>query len=155
MTATQPAACPIAHDYDPFDHEGFEFWRKARRETPVFFHEGLNAYVITRYADVARVLGDRGEHVSAAPALRPNIVPTPEAGKIMHDSGLVLVPTVVDEDGDEHKKHRRAAQPPFTVNRVRALEDFVRHQVVDQIEAIVDDGRADESTRSSTTPPAA
>lgn len=134
---------PSVDDFDPMKHQNFEFWARARKETPIFFHEQTQAYWLTRHADVDRVLGDRGAHVSAEPALHPNIQPIEEAGKVMHESGLVLAPSIVDEDGEEHKKHRRAAQPPFTVNKVQELRDFIRDQVTLKLDEIVKKGEAD------------
>lgn len=138
-----PANCPVVNDLDPFDHEAFDFWKRARAATPVFYNEQTDAYWITRYEDCSRILGDRGAYVSAAPALRPNVVPIEEAGKIMAESGLVLAPSIVDEDGDEHKKHRRAAQPPFTRAVVEELDQFIRGQVTSRLDAIVRNGEAD------------
>ncbi|MCW2985829.1 MAG: cytochrome [Conexibacter sp.] len=146
-TIEQPAGpahgVPVVNDFDPFEHENEAFWQNARQNTPIFYNEQTNAYWLTRYADCDRVLGDRGTHVSAHPALAPNIQPIPEASKIMQESGLVLAPSIVDEDGEEHKKHRRAAQPPFTVNKVQELRDFIRRQVTEKLDAIVKNGQAD------------
>lgn len=74
MTATDhpPAPtgrCPVAHDFDPFDGTPESFFSTARQERPVFYHEGLGAYVLTRYEDCKRLLGDRSGAVSASAAL--------------------------------------------------------------------------------------
>jgi cytochrome P450 len=139
------AGIPVNNDFDPFTGEPEPFFATARRETPVFWHDGLGAYVLTRYADVRRVLGDRGGNVSARPALlhHLNVAPIPEAQRILGESGFVLAPSIVDEDGDDHKLHRTAAQTGFTPQRIRPLEEFIRRQVDQRLDAIIADGRAD------------
>lgn len=135
--ATLPGAAPAVEDFDPFLHENFEFWKRARAETPVFWHEPTGAYWITRYADCDRVLGDRGRFVSARTALAPNIEPIAEAQRILSESGFVPGPSIVDEDGEDHARHRRATQPPFTVSRIGALREFVAEQIAARLDAFV------------------
>jgi hypothetical protein len=139
------AGCPVAHDFDPFEGMPHAFFAKARKETPVFYHEAIRGYVLTRYEDCRRLLGDRTGGVSAEAALMShlNVAPTPEAMRILGESGFVPAPSVVDEDGDEHKLHRGAAQTPFTPSRSRAMADFTRRQVAERLDAIVRDGAAD------------
>ena len=144
-TSAGAARCPVAHDFDPFDGTPGAFFEKARQETPVFYHEGIRAYVLTRYADVKRLLGDRSGAVSARPALLShlNVQPMPEAMQVLQGSGFVIAPSIVDEDGVEHKLHRAVSQPPFSPVRIRGLEDFIRNQVAIRLDEIVKTGEAD------------
>lgn len=141
----QTGGCPVAHDFDPFDGEPAEFFEKARRETPVFWHDDIHAYVLTRYDDCRALLGDRSGKVTATAALMGhlNVQPIPEAMQILQESGFEIGPSIVDEDGDDHKLHRGATQPPFSPSRVKPLADFVREQVTLRLDAIVKDGAAD------------
>ncbi len=135
--------CPVAHDFDPFRHESAEFFKQARKERPVFFHEQLNAYVVTRFKDCERVLKASSEEVSADVALRPNVPPNPEALRILGESGFVPAPSMVDEDGWAHRLHRWSSQSPFSAARIKPLEGFVRRQVDQRLDAIVKKGAAD------------
>lgn len=137
--------CPVAHDFDPFDGTPQAFFTKARRETPVFWHDDIRAYVLTRYEDCRRLLGDRSGDVSANAALmyHLNVEPMPEAMQILQESKFDIAPSVVDEDGEEHKLHRGAAQAPFTLGRVKPLREFVRRQVTQRLDAIIKDGAVD------------
>lgn len=83
-----PSGCPVAHDFDPFKHENWEFWKAARQHRPVFYHQQLDAYVVTRYKDCERVLRAKDDEISAKPALEPNVPLTPAAGKILMESGF-------------------------------------------------------------------
>jgi hypothetical protein len=137
--------CPVAHDFDPFDGTPQTFFTKARRETPVFWHDEIRAYVLTRYEDCRRLLGDRSGDVSANAALlfHLNVEPMPEAMQVLRESKFDIAPSVVDEDGEEHKLHRGAAQTPFTLSRVKHLREFIRRQVTQRLDAIITDGAAD------------
>ncbi len=134
---------PVVREFDPFDGMPAKFFAWARRERPVFFHERLNAYFLTRYSDCERVLKDGGEYISAAPALRPNVNPIPEAMAILAESGFVPAPSIVDEDGSEHRLHRAVAQPPFKAGNVRELASFIKGQVDARLSAIVALGETD------------
>lgn len=144
-TASQASApgIPVVTDYDPFDHYGMAFFAKARKETPVFFSPDLDAYVVTRYADCNAILKDKGEHVSAQTALAPNVQPTEAAMQILGESGFVPTPVLVDEDGEAHRVHREAIQPPFKMSRIKGLDGFIRRQVTERLDAIVGAGEID------------
>lgn len=134
---TERPACPPGDDFDPFDGEPQAFLAGARAERPVFYHSGLDAYVLTRYADCHRVHSDT-ENVSAQPALLShlNVEPMPEAMRILGESGFVPAPSIVDEDGTEHRLHRGVAHPPFRIGRITLLEPFIRRQVTERLDAI-------------------
>lgn len=141
MTATR--GCPVAHDFDPFEHESHEFFKAARRARPVFYHEKLGAYVVTRYKDCEAVLRASSAEVSADVALRPNVAPIPEAMRILGESGFVPAPSMVDEDGPGHRLHRWSSQAPFLPARATDFEDFARRQIDSRLGAIVKLGQAD------------
>ncbi|HTF48716.1 MAG TPA: cytochrome P450 [Pseudonocardia sp.] len=144
-TTAPTTGCPVAHDFDPFAGMPHAFFEKARRETPVFYQEDIRGYVLTRYEDCRRLLGDRSGDVSANAALMShlNVAPIPEAMRILQESEFDLAPSVVDEDGAEHKLHRGVSQPPFSPRRVTPLAGFVRRQVTERLDAVVTDGAAD------------
>lgn len=142
-TSSPPTGCPVAHDFDPFEHEAHDFFAEARKNRPVFYHPPLDAYVVTRYKDCERVLRAKDDEVSAKAALEPNVPMTPEAGQILMESGFVPAPSVVDEDGMGHRLHRWAIQADFLPVNVAYLEEFVRRQVASRLDAIVGVGEAD------------
>jgi hypothetical protein len=136
---------PVAHDFDPFAGMPHEFFAAARRDSPVFYQEDIRGFVLTRYEDCRRLLGDRSGAVSANAALMQhlNVQPSPQATAILRESGFVPVPVLVDEDGEDHRLHRAATQPPFTQTRIKPLAGFIRRQVTERLDVIVADGAAD------------
>lgn len=147
-TLEQPTpsdGCAVAHDFDPFSGTPQPFFAKARAERPVFFHEGLRAYVLTRYEDCRRLLGDRTGAVSANAALlgHLNVEPLPQAWQILQESGFEPGPSIVDVDGDAHKLQRTVTQPPFSPNRVKPLAEFIRRQVGERLDAVAGAGQVD------------
>lgn len=139
------AGCPVAHDFDPFDGLPHEFYKGARKTMPVFYSEQLDAYVVTRHEDCDRILRDTSGAISASAALEPNMVPVDAALRLLGQAGFVPGPGegVVDEDGELHRKHRQAIQSPFRPKPIAELEDFVRRNVVERIEAVEAKGEAD------------
>ena len=144
-TAEQHHGCPVANDFDPFEGMPHDFFTEARRERPVFYHHDIHGYVLTRYDDCKELLSNRSGNVSANAALlfHLNVEPIPEAMQILQESGFDFSPTVVDEDGEDHRLHRAISQPPFLINRVRPLEAYVRRQVTERLDAIIDRGEVD------------
>lgn len=138
-------ACPAAPDFDPFDGTPHEFYRHARRHRPVFHHAPTNTYVLTRYDDCKALLANHSGTVSASVAIGGHLLfaPDPPAGAVLAKAGFTHRPTIVDEDGQDHRRHRAATQPPFNPARVRELKNFIRDQVVQRIERIRGNGRAD------------
>lgn len=143
MSTIEQGEIPTVTDFDPFDHYGMAFFERARRETPVFWCDQLDAFVVTRYEDCNAILKDKGEHVSAQTALAPNIQPTDEAMQVLGESGFVPSPALVDEDGETHRIHREATQPPFKMSRIKGLDAFIRRQVEERVDAIVKSGDVD------------
>lgn len=142
---SEARGCPVAHDFDPFEGMPHAFFERARRERPVFFQEDIHGYVLTRYADCRELLSNRSGNVSANAALmfHLNVEPMPEALRILEESRFDVAPSVVDEDGEEHRLHRSISQSPFMANRVRKLEGYIRRQVTERLDEIVDLGAAD------------
>jgi cytochrome P450 len=71
--------------YDPLGahmDDPYPFYARARRATPIFFSPALDAWVVTRLADVRRVLRD-GETFSSVNALRPFAPLDPEVDRIL------------------------------------------------------------------------
>ncbi len=48
----------FALDSGPFAENPDPIFERLRREAPVFWHEGLSAYIVTRYADCRKLAED-------------------------------------------------------------------------------------------------
>src|SRR6266508_405268 len=62
VTRSGPAGCPVLHGFDPMEREQVDdpatLTAIARTEAPVFFSPELEMYVVTRHADVSRVMAE-------------------------------------------------------------------------------------------------
>ncbi|MFI0411999.1 cytochrome P450 [Actinomadura sp. 3N508] len=105
-------------------------YRRARDADGLTFVPELDAWLIVRDADARAVLRDP-ETFSSANALRPGVVPAPEAVAVLQ-SVPGGAPVVITADGDEHRRVREpltrglspkhvAAAVPFIAGRAREL----------------------------------
>jgi hypothetical protein len=135
------AECPVAHGYDLLDpavvanpYLPLDAWRE---KAPVFFVPGLDHYVITRYADVERVLLDR-QSWSAANASSPLTAVCPAAQEVL-STGFDRVPTLNNSDPPRHGPMRKSVLSVMTPRRLRALEPVLREYAVGLIEGFRDE----------------
>jgi cytochrome P450 len=128
--------CPVAQGYDLLDpavvanpYPPLEEWRE---KAPVFFVPGLDHFVITRYADIERVLLDR-QSWSAANASSPLTAVCPAAQEVL-SSGFDRVPTLNNSDPPRHAPMRKSVLSVMTPRRLRALEPVLREYAIGLIE---------------------
>ncbi|MDE3205025.1 MAG: cytochrome P450 [Acidobacteriota bacterium] len=141
--------CPVAHGFDLLAPESIadpypmlDHWRQ---ETPVFYVPDIDHYVVTRYAEIEKVLLDR-ETWSAANASSPLMSVCPAAQEIL-STGFARVPTLNNSDPPRHGPMRKSVLTVMTPRRLRALEPVLRayatglveqfrsHPVVDLVDA--------------------
>lgn len=135
--------CPVTSvgaGYDPFTEpqlsDPFGVWDQARRECPVFYSDKIDAWVVTRYADVVSVLGDF-EQFSSVGASRGFSELTSEAAAILAEVPSPAEMDIVPTDPPRHTKMRRFIQLSFLPKRIAALEPEIRaiaHSLIDTIE---------------------
>lgn len=114
----------------------YPFFERLRSEDPVHWDSFLHAWVVTRYADVVRVLHD----------FSAQRTPTPER---LAEIGLaelapiaqVMVKQMLFLDAPAHTRIRSLASYAFTPQRVEALRRHIREIVKDLIEAVAPTGR--------------
>lgn len=63
--------------------------------------------------------------------------------KILEEAGFEYGPSIVDADGEDHKLQRGVTQPPFSPARIKPLDEFIRRQVTERLDAITDAGETD------------
>lgn len=134
---------------------------RAREERPVFWAERLQAYVVTRYADIVEILR-APERFSSAVASGPRSV-TPLAAALAADpatpdelrrqaerrldvSGSVVL---LNSDPPLHVRQRKLVNRGFTARRIAGMEDEVRRIANDLVDGFAADGRVDLVPRFS------
>jgi cytochrome P450 len=146
---SQVAECPVSSvssGFQPFSDsyqsDPYSFFKRARREEPVFFSPEVNAFVVTRYDDCAAVLRDP-ETFSASPIVDFVTPPCPEAMQAILGSGFVPGPVTVNEDDPEHRPHRDVLRLAFNKRRMEELEPKIRSWVAGYVDTFVKRGSAD------------
>lgn len=146
MSTTDAARCPFRDldaQFDPIDAERmYDFYAKARPETPIFYNEQLDVWVVTRYDEIHHIMRDTDTF--SASAVLDLVKPlTPEAGRVVMEAGVRIAPCLVDEDPPDHMRRRKALRPPFTPDRVSELVPRIEELVTQRLDAFVRKGEAD------------
>jgi cytochrome P450 len=127
---------------DPeFLADPYVIFRDLRAE-PVFFAPELNAFVVTRFAEVDEVMA-HPERFSSSITLTPLTTPSEEAQAILADVDYYRPPNLINADAPRHTMVRKFVQEAMSPRRLRALEPVVREWAAEQIVRMVDMGRAD------------
>jgi cytochrome P450 len=133
--------------YDPFAAEVQSdpnpFYAALRREAPVYYVESLDAYAVSRYRDVRRVMHDHATYSSEAMAA---LVARPvELGR--DGDGFDVPPdesiSIVGLDGADHTRLRTIVNRGFTPRRIGRLEDEMRAIARPYVDALVSHGGGD------------
>ena len=121
--------------YDPFDLETqadpYPAYSRLRRDAPVCFVESLDAYAVSRHADVRRVMHDHRTFSSEAMAALVSR-PVEYSLAAMSEEELLADPdmdddvSIVGTDGDTHTRLRTIVNRGFTPRRMAEQERDAR-----------------------------
>ena len=124
-----PSVAELASRFDPFRDpylaDPYVFFAEARAAGPVFYDAALDYWIVTRHADVRRVL-QTPKLFSAANALAPLSPLCPHAQSILTQASFSADPVLTNADPPAHTRVRRLANIAFTPRRVATMEPFVR-----------------------------
>jgi cytochrome P450 len=118
--------------FDPLAENPYPFYRKARQEEPIMFVPDLNAWIVTNYKDIQRILL-QPETFSSRDTLTSPVQFSQRALEVLVQ-GYLPVTIVLNSDGEEHTRFRVPLTKAFASARIRALEPFVRtvaHELID------------------------
>jgi cytochrome P450 len=121
----------------------FPFYRALRGQDPVYYDPGLDLYLVTRYHDAVKVLGD-DETFSLEHGYQDrygNGFIDEFAAIMERDGGGFIRDLAIDPPA--HTRLRRLTQKAFTAHRVKTLEPRIRQIVVDLIEPLAERGHGD------------
>ncbi|MDE0539024.1 MAG: cytochrome P450 [Rhodospirillales bacterium] len=143
------ARCPVtgmAAEFEPFDDayiaNPFAFFRKARSAEPIFHDPKSGYWVVTKYDEIVRVFRDP-ETFSAALARHPVTPLCPAAADVRDSLDISVEPSLVDEDPETHRAHRKVFGDAFTPKRVEQVEPRIRSIVSGFIDRFAAKGEAD------------
>lgn len=138
MSMTSPMPLPVRRGRDcPFSPA--EEFRALRSSEPVcrtWLPSGEPAWVITRYADVRRVLGDAETFSNTAAGQGPMPPPRPASGTIPPPQPGFFVAY----DPPEHTRLRRMVSGEFTMRRLSRLRPYIESLVTEHLDAMQEAG---------------
>jgi cytochrome P450 len=133
----------------------FPLYDVLREQAPVMRNDKLNAYVVSRYADVVEVLRDPVTYSSAMASgassvsgLATTIVDDPDAPADLRAQAerrlrIAESPVLLFTDPPLHKRQRTLVSAAFSAKRVKQLEPDVRRLTNELIDAFVADGEVE------------
>ncbi|MET9956772.1 cytochrome P450 [Streptomyces sp. NPDC006339] len=121
---------------DALQRDPYPLYARARRTPGLTYVPTLDAWLVSRDADIREVLL-RPQDFSSAQALRPDVRPAPAALAVL-GGGFAPRPTVVSTDGPAHRRHRAPLNSGLSAARVAALTPYVTHQAETLAEAFAD-----------------
>ena len=118
--------------FDPYSMEfasdPYPLYKRLRDEIPVYRHDGLNFWALSRYTDVVAAHQDAETFSSSA---GPSI-------ERMPDIGLLIM-----KDNPEHRWHKALVTKVFTRDRMNSMENFVRERCMTLLERVAEKGDFD------------
>ncbi|MBG0829218.1 cytochrome P450 [Planomonospora sp. ID67723] len=120
----------------------YDFLRRLRHERPVFRSEHLDAYVLTRYADVRAAYGDP-RRFSSEGSLTISRSLSAETRLKLGEHGSFLSSFVANVDPPVHTRLRRSVSRAFTPRAVAALEQRFRELNEELLGRVVPRGGGD------------
>ncbi|MCY4426385.1 MAG: cytochrome P450 [Halieaceae bacterium] len=124
----------------------YEYYEKMRREAPVYFDEGLQAWLVTRYEDIqqaARMTDELSNALGFDQVVRPEW--QDEIDEMMRQEGYGphIISNTVQVDPPLHTRRRRLLNGAFDAKTVAGMEDHIRSIARDAMETFVHRGEAD------------
>ena len=135
------STCP----FHPFSAEyladPYPTFASVREETPAFYSDELDMWVVTRYRDASMVMSDT-EQFSASNSQDPLLPFCPEAGKVLAE-GFGYTPVMTNLDPPEHARIRRHNMTAFSTRRVANLEPVIREITTSLLDDMLAEKRFD------------
>ncbi|GAB1542883.1 cytochrome P450 [Scytonema sp. NUACC21] len=141
----QQKSCPhLGQEFQPFVNplldDPYPFYKRARKEEPIFFSSLLNAYVLTRYEDVLTVLKDP-VRFSSAQSLQSVGEFAPETIEVLRQGFPVV--SLIGSDGEQHRRLRTPFLKAFSPEKVVAMEGSIRAIANRLVDSFINDGQVE------------
>jgi hypothetical protein len=137
--------CPhagLGREFKPFDlADPFDFYARARAQTPIFHSPEIDYWVVTRYEDIREIFRDpatfSSENTQSPFRARPA-----EVQRVL-DDGLGVTSGLSGRQPPDHTRLRGFIKKAFTPRRVASLEPQIRAIATRMIDTFADRGHAD------------
>jgi cytochrome P450 len=144
--------CPA--DFNFFDQQvldcPYDFYRTLQEQAPVYHLPGSNIYMVTRHADIKKLLKDTEAYSNNFNHLLKGPEPAPAVTAI-YAQAWQPVDTLITADPPRHKTYRTLVNKVFNAKRVDAMEDYMNAIVHELIDGFIARGECD-FVREFTTP---
>jgi cytochrome P450 len=107
--------------------------REEEGVTRITTAHGLDAWLVTRYADVREVLGD-AERFKIAPQTLARLPGAPQMAE--EQLAKLNAGNLLGVDPPEHTRLRRMLTPEFTIRRMRRMEPRIKRIIDDHLDAM-------------------
>jgi cytochrome P450 len=135
-------ARPQLEGFDPYSEaflqDPYPLLERARQECPVFYYAPMDFWVLTRYDDVARAVGDHETFSNAVWRTVPR--PAEFAGRVPEN---LMGRSFINLDPPTHTASRKNANKAFTRSLVAQQEPHIRRIANDMIDGFGAAGAAD------------
>lgn len=144
--------CPA--DFNFFDEQvlncPYDFYQTLQEQAPVYQLPGTNIFMVTRHADVKKLLKDTATYSNNFNHLLKGPEPAPEVTAI-YAKAWQPVDTMITADPPRHKTYRTLVNKVFSASRVDAMEEYMKSIVHELIDSFIERGECD-FIREFTTP---
>jgi len=127
--------------FNPFAENPYPFYTRARQEEPITYCPELDAWLVTRYKDIQKILL-QPDKFSSQETLSSPVKFYPQTLQELV-KGYLPVPIVLNTDGADHTRFRVPLMKAFAPARIRALEPFIRDIANTLVDAFIEEPKAD------------
>jgi len=158
MMSTTLTSPPRFDPFQPFAqsqvNDPYPVLGRARTEQPVFYVPELDFWVVTRYEDINKNLG-QPKLFSSAAALLPRLEMPAEIRREFGDRELPLAHQLVMTDPPQHTRLKQLMSPAFMPSRVNAREVWIREYTNKLVDGFIAERKADLVSQYATRIPPA
>jgi cytochrome P450 len=148
VSAIGVAGSPVDREFDPLSEsflaDPYTEWARVRKAAPVFYAPVLESWVVTRYAEIEKVLQDP-ETFSASEAQRTLYPLCGAAASILRD--LELVPVLSNCDPPAHRRYRQVMARALSPRRMALLGSAIRERAIVLLDTFAGHGEVDLVSR--------
>ncbi|MFT4584592.1 MAG: cytochrome P450 [Gammaproteobacteria bacterium] len=125
----RPSACPVDHDFTPFDadylRDPYAQLEHLNAQQPIFYSDKLKSIVVTRLEDVLEVF-KRHEIFSSENVQDPVFPVCPRAVEILSAEDFDPVAVMSNRQQPDHTRIRKYTREGFSARRMKILEPYIR-----------------------------